>query len=305
MSDVLPVDPMITIRAETLLADPDTCKFTVSRIVHPGGPFFFDNKERAGGSPLVVRLFALPEVVNVLVTENVVTVGKEPAASWSELKSAIGTAIRTQLLTGVPGIIEAPHTASTGGRSDAEIRTFIEERTAIEIKRDCETTLIPRGEKLKLSQGEYVVVTQALGGSFTVRTAMGHLTRVAALDADALGLESTPEIEAPAEAGPFNVGKVIERLKTVFDPEIPINVVDLGLIYVCEAHPLADGGHRVEIKMSMTAPGCGMGDVLKEDARAKVQAVPGVTDVDIEIVWDPPWDQSRMSEAARLQLGMF
>ena len=104
---------------------------------------------------------------------------------------------------------------------------------------------------------------------------------------------------------PFSLEKVIDKLKTVFDPEIPVNVVDLGLIYVCEAHPLAAGGHRVEIKMSMTAPGCGMGDVLKEDARAKVQAVPGVTDVDIEIVWEPAWDQSRMSEAAQLQLGLF
>ena len=305
MSDVLPVDPTITIRAETLLADPDTCKFTVSRVVHPGGPFFFDNRERAGVSPLIMRLFALPDIVNLLVTENVVTVGKEPSASWSGLKAAIGTAIRTQLLTGVPAIIEAPRTASTGGQSDAGVRTFIKERTAIKINRDCETTLIPSGEKLKLSQGEYVVVTQALGGSFSVRTAMGHLARIAVLDADALGLENTSEKEAPTATKPFNVGKVIKRLKTIFDPEIPVNVVDLGLIYVCEAHPLVDGGHRVEIKMSMTAPGCGMGDVLKEDARAKVQVVPGVTDVDIEIVWDPPWDKGRMSEAARLQLGML
>lgn len=180
-----------------------------------------------------------------------------------------------------------------------------DQHTPIELKRDCEATLIPSGEKMKLSQGDCVVVTQALGGSFTVRTEVGHLARVAILDADALGLESTSEEEAPAEAEPFNLEKVIEKLKTVFDPEIPVNVVDLGLIYVCEAHPLADGGHRVEIKMSMTAPGCGMGDVLKEDARATVQAVPGVTDVDIEIVWDPAWDQSRMSLAARLQLGLL
>jgi len=98
---------------------------------------------------------------------------------------------------------------------------------------------------------------------------------------------------------------VIEKLKTAFDPEIPVNVVDLGLIYVCQAHPLAEGGHRGEIRMSMTAPGCGMGDVLKDDAYPKVQGVAGVTDVDIQIVWEPVWDQSRMSEAARLQLGLF
>jgi probable FeS assembly SUF system protein SufT len=181
----------------------------------------------------------------------------------------------------------------------------LELHTPIDLTRDCEATLIPGGQKMTLSQGDCVVVTQALGGSFTVRTMNGHLARIDAHDADALGLEGEQANEEPVEAGPFELQRVIETLKTVFDPEIPVNVVDLGLIYVCEAHLLADGGHRVEIKMSMTAPGCGMGDVLKGDARAKVQALDGVTDVDIEIVWDPPWDASRMSEAAQLQLGML
>ena len=114
--------------------------------------------------------------------------------------------------------------------------------TPIELKRDCEAPLIPRGEKLTLSQGDCVVVTQALGGSFTVRTEVGHLARIAVVDADALGFASTSESEASGEAGPFDLENVIEKLKTVFDPEIPVNVVDLGLIYLCEAHPLADGG---------------------------------------------------------------
>jgi len=135
MSDVLPIDPTITIRVETLLADLDTCKFTVSRTVHPGGPFFFDNKERAGGSPLVERLFVLPGVAHVLVTENVVTVGKEPSTEWSGLKSAIGTAIRTQLLTGVPAILETPRNAVTGGRTDAEVRTVVQELLDREVNR--------------------------------------------------------------------------------------------------------------------------------------------------------------------------
>ena len=135
MSDVLPVDPTITIRAESLLGDFDTCKFTVSRTVHPGGPFFFENKERAGGSPLVERLFALPGVAHVLVTENVVTVGKEPTAEWSELKSAIGTAIRTQLLTGVPAILETPRNAITGGRNDAEVHAVVQELLDREVNR--------------------------------------------------------------------------------------------------------------------------------------------------------------------------
>ena len=103
--------------------------------------------------------------------------------------------------------------------------------------------------------------------------------------------------------GPFDEQRVWEQLKTVFDPEIPVNLVELGLIYRCEAVPLAEGGHRVEIDMSMTAPGCGMGDVLKEGVRRKIQGLPGVQEVRVEVVWDPPWDPSRMSDAARLQLG--
>src|SRR6202165_809396 len=125
MSDARPVEPPVSIRAEVSLVDPDTCKFTVSRTVHPGGPFFFDSKDRASGSPLVERLFALSGVSHVLVAETVVTVGKDPSVAWSALKSAIGAAIRTQLLTGVPAIFEAPHNAGARGRTDGEIRTCV------------------------------------------------------------------------------------------------------------------------------------------------------------------------------------
>ncbi len=306
MSEVVPIDPAITIRAETLLADPDTCKFTVSQTVYPVGPFFFDSKERAAGSPLVERLFALAGVANVLVTDNVVTVGKQPSASWSELKSAIGTAIRTQLLTGVPAILDTPDSRSfTGVLASTRDRRSSKQGAHIELTRDCEVSIIPSGERLTLEQGDTVVVTQALGGSFTVRTERGQLVRIGALDADALGFEDTTEQEEPVETGPFSLEKVFEKLKTVYDPEISVNVVDLGLVYSCEAHPLSDGSHRVEIKMSMTAPGCGMGDVLKEEARDKLLGVAGVTEVDIEIVWDPPWDKSRISEDAQLQLGLM
>jgi len=306
MSEVLPAAPAITIRAETLLADPDAYKFTVSQSVYPGGPFFFDSQQRAAGSPLVERLFALAGIAHVLVTDNVVTVGKQPGASWSELKSVIGTTIRTQLLTGVPALLDTPENRSfTGVLTSTRGRRSSKHEVRVALKRDCEATLIPSGDKLTLAQGDVVVVTQALGGSFTVRTELGYLVRVGALDADALGLESAAEEAAPVESGPFTLDKVTKALKTVFDPEIPVNVVDLGLIYACEAQPLVGGGHRVEIKMSMTAPGCGMGDVLKADACRKVQGVAGVTEVDIEIVWEPAWDQSRMSEAAKLQLGLF
>ena len=145
-------------------------------------------------------------------------------------------------------------------------------------------------------------IAQSLGGQFTVTTDDGGLFRIAGKDADALGQQPAAAAAAAVE-GPFDEQRVWEQLKTVFDPEIPVNLVELGLIYRCEAVPLAEGGHRVEIDMSMTAPGCGMGDVLKEDVRRKIQGLPGVQEVRVEVVWDPPWDPSRMSDAARLQLG--
>ena len=138
MSDFQHADLPIGIRAETSLADPDTCKFIVSRPVHPGGPFFFGNKQRAAGSPLGERLFALSGVANVLIAENVVTLCKEPTASWSGLKTAIGAAIRTQLLSGVPAILETAHTGmqtSTQRRSDAELNTVIQTFLDKEINR--------------------------------------------------------------------------------------------------------------------------------------------------------------------------
>jgi len=174
----------------------------------------------------------------------------------------------------------------------------------IVLTRDCDATIIPRGEKLRLLQGDRVVLTQALGGSFTVQTDCGYLARIAAVDADAIGLE-LPKLEEAVNEGPFDIQQVMAQLSTVFDPEIPVNVVDLGLIYLCEAIKIEGGGHHVKIEMSMTAPGCGMGDILRGEARDRVKMVPGVTDVDVTIVWDPPWDRNRMSEAARLQLGML
>jgi len=175
----------------------------------------------------------------------------------------------------------------------------------VELGQSCQATVIPGGQPMLLQRGEQVVVTQTLGGSVTVQTEMGYLVRINAEDSAALGLSAPVDEATFADDGPFELDQVIAQLKNVFDPEIPINVVDLGLIYRCQAEPLADGTHRVEIEMSMTAPGCGMGDVLKEDARTAVHSVPGVSAVDIELVWDPPWGQDRMSDAARLQLGMF
>ncbi len=185
----------------------------------------------------------------------------------------------------------------------------------ITLGRDCAVVLIPSGRPATLRQGDQVLLVQTLGTSITVQSDQGYLARIGPRDADALGLD-IPQIDqtvddqrlgdqTPAEQDPFDPEAVIDQLRMIFDPEIPVNVVDLGLVYLCEATPLAGGGHRVEIQMSMTAPGCGMGDVLAEDVRAQVQMVPGVTEVNVELVWDPPWDTSRMSEAARLELGMW
>lgn len=173
------------------------------------------------------------------------------------------------------------------------------------LTRDCPAILIPSGQPVTLPEGSSVVVVQTLGGSFTVQTERGWLARIGDGDADALGIEAvvSPEVR-PGGPASFDPEAVIEELRGVYDPEIPVNVVDLGLIYACEAHE-TPAGQRVEIKMSMTAPGCGMGDVLKADAEARVRTVPGVAEVDVELVWDPPWSMDRMSDAARLQLGLY
>jgi len=178
----------------------------------------------------------------------------------------------------------------------------------ITLSRDCDAVMIPSGAMLKLASGSQVWITQSLGGSFTVMTDRGYMARIEGKDADALGLrgEASKAAEtAGGESGSRDIEKLVwEQLKSCFDPEIPINIVDLGLIYQCRARDLPEGGSRVDVKFTLTAPGCGMGEILKVDIRKKILAVPGVKQVNIELVWDPPWDQSRMSGAAKLDLGI-
>jgi len=179
-------------------------------------------------------------------------------------------------------------------------------------RRDVEAIVIPAGDRILIPEGVSVTITQALGGSYTVVTPHGYMARIAATDADAIGKPVPSEggtgTEGRAGASPSPSGsegveaRVWDELRSVYDPEIPVNIVDLGLIYACRVLG-GEGGSRVEIEMTMTAPGCGMGDVLKAEAEDKIRGIPGVSDVNVEIVWDPPWDQSRMSEAARLELG--
>lgn len=175
----------------------------------------------------------------------------------------------------------------------------------VSLKRDVKAIIIPAGEELTLREGTSGFITQALGGSFTVYIE-GNLFRIAGADADALGKERTPAPDVPENPTDKDIEDVIWRqLKTCYDPEIPVNIVDLGLVYRCEVKARADGERSVEVDMTLTAPGCGMGDVLVADAQEKIAVVPTVGDVKVELVFDPPWNQSMMSDEARLQTGLM
>lgn len=173
------------------------------------------------------------------------------------------------------------------------------------LHRDCDAVLVPAGEQVTLPAGQIGYITQALGGSFTVYIE-GNLFRVAGADADALGKEPPPPLELPPDAGDADVEKLVwEQLRTCFDPEIPINIVDLGLVYDVSLTHRDDGMREVYVKLTLTAPGCGMGDILVDDAREKLMMVPTVAEADIDLVFDPPWNHSMMSDAAKLETGML
>lgn len=174
----------------------------------------------------------------------------------------------------------------------------------VELTRECIATTVPYGEQVTLDAGGLVEIVQQLGASVTVRTEMGAMLRIAGTDADAVGLDPV-EVSVAAADGPFQLDRVIDALQQIYDPEIPVSIVELGLVYRCEEVSAPDGSRRIEIDMTMTAPGCGMGDVLRADALRAVRSIPGVDDVDVTLVFDPPWNINRMSEAARLQLGML
>ena len=176
----------------------------------------------------------------------------------------------------------------------------------ITLNRACEAIEIPSGVPRVLPSGTIVRLMQSIGGSYTVSAEYGYMFRIDSKDADSLGF--TPHASQADEAdssqkGTFSEQAVWDQLKTVYDPEIPVNIVDLGLIYSCEVTQLEAEGKEIDIKMSMTAPGCGMGNVLKADVESKLSRLPEVKEVHVEIVFDPPWTPARMSEAAKLQLG--
>lgn len=181
------------------------------------------------------------------------------------------------------------------------------ENTEKTLSRDTTATRIPSGEAITLPAGSRVFITQALGGSYTVATDQG-LARINDEDADALGFESTTRASGTAAAevgGPVDEKAVWDQLRTCYDPEIPVNIVDLGLVYDCVITQPPGEGARVEVKMTLTAPGCGMGPTIAAEAKSKVLTVPGVADADVLLVWDPPWNQAMISEAGKMKLGLI
>lgn len=175
------------------------------------------------------------------------------------------------------------------------------------LTRDCDAVLIPGGETVTLPKETVVVISQVLGGSYTVMTPHG-LARIGGENADALGEEPLPQTPAAASGdhdGPPSEEALWEQLRNVYDPEIPVNIVDLGLVYSCEITESDPDFHRVDIKMTLTAPGCGMGPAIAADAKAKVLSVPGVKDAEVEIVWDPPWNQEMITEEGKMKLGLI
>ena len=175
------------------------------------------------------------------------------------------------------------------------------------LSREVEATLIPQGTPMLLAKDEQVTITHRLGGNFTVMTANG-MFRISGANADALGEVVTDAAKAAEDSGangPVDKDDLWTALKKVFDPEIPVNIVDLGLVYSLECAERPEGGHKVEMQMTLTAPGCGMGPVIAEDAKVHLEGIPGVAEAQVDIVWDPPWNQDMITEEGKMVLGLI
>jgi probable FeS assembly SUF system protein SufT len=178
-------------------------------------------------------------------------------------------------------------------------------KDSVRLTRNVEANLVPSGDKITLIKGELVQITQALGGSYTVLS-QGNMAQVSSSNADALGKKvGKSQADSNSTDQPFHEQLVWDQLKTCYDPEIPVNIVDLGLIYDCRVWELENENYRINIKMTLTAPGCGMGPSIAEDVKRKVEAIHSVDVADVELVWEPQWNMDMVSESAKLQLGML
>jgi len=180
-------------------------------------------------------------------------------------------------------------------------------RKGFALPRDTEVTIVPAGHRVMLAEGDRVTLLQALGGTATVKTRDGEMARLSRADSIEFGFIDAPDTETPTvpSDAPFSVDLVWEAATTVYDPEIPVDIVELGLVYRVDAEQVATGGWRVEVDMSVTAPFCGMGDILRQDLHDAVAALNGVDEVEVKLVFDPPWTASRLSDVARLELGFM
>ena len=179
------------------------------------------------------------------------------------------------------------------------------ENTPFVVNREVRAVIVPAGQEVRLKPGQAGYITQALGGSFTVYLE-GNLFRISGEDADAIGQEAAEPPQLPPKASEADVKqRAWQQMRSCYDPEIPINIVDLGLVYDCDVKQNEDGTRNVEVKITLTAPGCGMGEILVDDVRDKLQRIPTIREALVTLTFDPPWNQSMMSEAARLQTGMF
>ena len=175
----------------------------------------------------------------------------------------------------------------------------------VQFERDCAAVLVPQGDSVTLPAGSYGYITQALGCSYTVFVE-GNLFRIAGQDGDAIGKEPAESLSLPENASDEEVEQLVWRqLRTCFDPEIPFNIVDLGLVYEANLGVREDGQRKVDVKMTLTAPGCGMGEILVDDVRNKLELIPTIAEADVDLVFDPPWGRHMMSEAAKLETGML
>lgn len=175
----------------------------------------------------------------------------------------------------------------------------------VALTRDCEAVLIPAGDRVVVPKDTEVIIAQALGGSYTVYVS-GNMVRIAGHDADALGIEPEPEPEIAEDAGEQDLEQFCwDRMKTCYDPEIPVNIVDLGLVYNFHLTPVGDHRYHAHVDMTLTAPGCGMGDIIASDVQIKLERVPQIEKAHVELVFEPPWNQDMMSDEAKLQTGML
>ncbi len=175
------------------------------------------------------------------------------------------------------------------------------------LTRDVEASIVPVGTKVTLQKGGLAYIMQSLGGTYTV-VVNGNMFRIESKDADALGFEAAAR-PATATSGPVTQEalekQVWDSLKTCYDPEIPVNIVDLGLIYDCHLSPVGENSFKADVKMTLTAPGCGMGPMLAQDVQNKLLSLEPIDEANVELVWNPPWNQGMMTEAAKLQLGLM